>query len=83
MNRKRVFIAIGVAAVLAALFVFLSWRIALVIVAGLLFFGVLFTIFMLGLKGWTELEKKDPEKARKMWAEAMFEIEANRYRYML
>lgn len=75
MKRKIVLIAIGVVAVVAALFWLFNWHIALLIVSGLCFFGVLFAVIMFGLQYWIELEKKDPEKAKQLWHDAICDME--------
>ncbi|MBR1756776.1 MAG: hypothetical protein IJ738_05700 [Alphaproteobacteria bacterium] len=83
MKKTALLVLVSVIIVSVVMFSVLPVRVVLLIFAAVgvvLIFGAL---LRMSLQQWVELEKEDPEKAKKMWADALMQIELNRYLYQL
>lgn len=77
---KQKIIAVFILATIVALALLSVLPIAAVlgIFAVVAFFALIGVLLYMSINAWAELEKKDPEKARKMWFDAICELESRR-----
>ena len=79
MKKKTIAALVAAVAIIIAMFVFLPFKIVCAILLGALFIAIVFGITFAAARGWEELEKKDPEKAREMWGHVLQEMERSRF----
>ena len=76
MKKKNLLIAAAIvyAAALIALFV-ISYKVALAVIFGSCFIALMFAIIYANKNAWEDLEKQDPNLAKKMWQHALNEFD--------
>ena len=83
MEKKIISVAILAVIVSFILLCVLPLKVVLGIYAVVAFIALIGVLLSMSINAWAELEKKDPEKARKLWFEAMCELEAKRSQMFL
>ena len=76
LSMKTKIIAVAILATII-LFVLLSvfpLKIVIGICAAIGLCALITSLFVMSFNAWTKLEKEDPEKAKKMWFDAMIEL---------
>lgn len=69
--KKKVIAALAVVVLSAIVAAFFSLKIAAAIVFGSALIGIILIAVYINIKAWEDVEKKDPELAKKLWQEAM------------
>lgn len=78
----KIAVAIAVASLLALVVLFIiSYKIALAVIFGSIFVAILCAAAYANKNAWEDLEKQDPELAKKLWQQAMMDEERNRLLY--